>query len=362
MANYDEIVKLYQQDTSSEDVSASRFSGKNSSILKYPLNNQDDYGGTITFKARTPEYNTLGAKTLDFLKTVEDLAPVTETNLGTGAGNTSTQFRANEQRIANEQGFTSFASSPVDRKTTRTEALRNNIGSGRKCTLYLPGAIQIQDRVTYSNVDLGVLGAGIRQGILSNKSAGEIISDVGAGIRDTFGSIISSLRTGATSEEAQVAALRVFGASSRVSGAISSATGVALNPNRRAVLSGPELRSFSFSFKLVPTSQAEAESIEKIILFFREEMYPDAVEAAGISASFRYPAVFDIIMRYRTADGRYKKVATQLLPSFLQSVDVNYNQSGMSFHRDGRPQEATLTLNFTEERTLNKYDVAVLGY
>jgi len=72
MANYDEIVKLYQQDTSSEDVSASRFSGRNSSILKYPLNNQDDYGGTITFKARTPEYNTLGAKTLDFLKTVED--------------------------------------------------------------------------------------------------------------------------------------------------------------------------------------------------------------------------------------------------------------------------------------------------
>lgn len=356
MANYDEIVKQFQQDTSSTAVSASRFSNKIPAVLKYPLNNQDDYGGTITFRARTPEYNTLGSKTLDFLKTVEELAPVTETNAN------ADNFRANEQRIANQQGLSNFVNGPVERKTTRTEQLRPNIGSGRKCTLYLPGAIQIQDRVTYNNVDLGVLGAGIRQGILSDKSAGEIISDVGAGIRDTFGSLISSLRSGVATEEAQVAALRVFGASSKVSGAISSATGVALNPNRRAVLSGPELRSFSFSFRLVPTSQAEAESIEKIIKFFREEMYPDAVEAAGISASFRYPAVFDIIMRYRTSDGRYKKVATQLLPSFLQSVDVNYNQSGMSFHRDGRPQEATLTLNFTEERTLNKYDVAVLGY
>jgi len=349
MPNYDDIVQLYQQDTSSTAVSASRFSNRNPAVLKYPLNNQDDYGGTITFRARTPEYNTLGSKTLDFLKTVEQLDPITSADA--------------DQAISNKlDRDNSFFQGPVERKTTKTEALRPNIGDGRKCTLYLPGAIQIQDRVTYSNVDLGVLGAGIRQGILSNKSAGEIISDVGAGIRDTFGSLISSLRSGVASEEAQVAALRVFGASSKVSGAISSATGVALNPNRRAVLSGPELRSFSFSFRLVPTSQAEAESIEKIIQFFREEMYPDAVEAAGISASFRYPSLFDIIMRYRTADGRYKKVATQLLPSFLQSVDVNYNQSGMSFHRDGRPQEATLTLNFTEERTLNKYDVAVLGY
>lgn len=346
MPNYDDIVQLYQQDTSSTAVSASRFSNRNPAVLKYPLNNQDDYGGTITFRARTPEYNTLGSKAIDFL--APEYAPV----LG-GRGNVNPEFVKSVENAKKPS---------VERRTTKTETLRPLIGDGRKCTLYLPGAIQIQDRVTYSNVDLGVLGAGIRQGILSDKSAGEIIADVGAGIRDTFGSLISSLSSGVATEEAQVAALRVFGASSKVSGAISSATGVALNPNRRAVLSGPELRSFSFSFRLVPTSQAEAESIEKIIQFFREEMYPDAVEAAGISASFRYPSVFDIIMRYRTADGRYKKVATQLLPAFLQSVDVNYNQSGMSFHRDGRPQEATLTLNFTEERTLNKYDVAVLGY
>jgi hypothetical protein len=349
MPNYDDIVLQFQQDTSAGSVSASKFSNRNPAVLKYPLNNQDDYGGTITFRARTPEYNTLGSKTLDFLKSVDDLRDTTSA----GA----------DQAVTNKlDRDNSFFDGPVERKTTKTEQLRPNIGSGRKCTLYLPGAIQIQDRVTYNNVDLGVLGAGIRQGILADKSAGEIISEVGAGIRDTFGSLISSLRSGVATEEAQVAALRVFGASSKVSGAISSATGVALNPNRRAVLSGPELRSFSFSFRLVPTSPAEAESIEKIIKFFREEMYPDAVETAGVSASFRYPAVFDIIMRYRTADGRYKKVATQLLPSFLQSVDVNYNQSGMSFHKDGKPQEATLTLNFTEERTLNKYDVAVLGY
>ena len=251
MPNYDDIVKLYQLDTSSEAVSASRFSENNATILKYPLNNQDDYGGTITFRARTPEYNTLGSKAIDFL------APEY-----TGGSKAEQIIQADE--------FASVArsakKSSVERRTTKTETLRPNIGSGRKCTLYLPGAIQIQDRVTYSNVDLGVLGAGIRQGILSDKSAGDIISDVAGGIKDTFSSLITSLSTGAVSEEAQVAALRVFGASSTISGAISSATGVALNPNRRAVLSGPELRSFSFSFRLVPTSQAEAQvQIEPLV-------------------------------------------------------------------------------------------------
>ena len=108
----------------------------------------------------------------------------------------------------------------------------------------------------------------------------------------------------------------------------------------------------------------EAEEITKIIKFFREEMYPAAMIAGntGISAAFRYPSVFDIKMKYKTSDGIYKDVATKLLPCFLQAVDVNYNQTGMSFHSDGKPQQATLTLSFTEQRALTEYDVAIGGY
>ena len=352
MANYDEIIKNIQDDRTSAAAASSRFSERNPVLLRYPLNNQQDYGGTITFKARKPQFDTLGSKAIEFLAPDFGGAPPSGFPLSDPLAEPGRPGGFNEN----------LYKSKVDRKVTRTERLRPEIGTNRKCTLYLPGAIQIADKVSYSNVDLGILGAGIRQGILDQRSAGEIISDVAGGIKDTFGSLINSLRTGVGSEEAQIAAQRVFGASSTISGAISSATGVAVNPNRRAVLSGPELRNFAFTFRLVPTSPAEAESIEKIIQFFREEMYPDAVETAGVSAAFRYPSIFDIVMRYRTARGQYKKVATQLLPSFLQAVDVNYNQSGMSFHRDGKPLEATLTLNFTEERTLNRYDVAVRGY
>lgn len=346
MANYDNLVRQFQNDVTSDAIEASTFTKKDSTTLRYPLNNQDDYGGTVTFRARTPEYDTLGVKAIEFLK--PDFFD---------RDNQRTDAEIEQEILAAKQ-FEASAKQNV------TADARPGVGDSRKCTLYLPGAIQIQDRVTYNNVELGAIGAGVRSGIQSGASAGELISSAFGNIADNFASVIGAIRSGDafSSQEAQVAALRVLKGSAGVSGAISSATGVALNPNRRSILSGPELRSFSFSFKLIPTSPAEARSIEKIIQFFREEMYPEAIRRSGVSVAFTYPAVFDIIMRYKTANGQYKKVATQLLPSFLQSVDVNYNQSGMSFHSDGKPQEATLTLNFTEERTLNKYDVAVRGY
>jgi len=348
MAEYKELIKQYykgEQDTFQNNMTsaatlASSFSDTDDTNLRYPLDeSKSEYGGTITFKARQQKYQTLGDAAVGLLEDEGGRLGLTDS--------------ATSVNLAN------FTSS-VDRNYTATD----RIGK-RKCTLYLPSAIQIRDQVSYSNEPLGAMGAGIRAGIRSNQSASELVSAAVGGIGDTFGSLIGAIKSGtefAKTPEAQVAALKVFRSSSTVSGAISSATGVALNPNRRSILNGPELRTFTFTFQLIPTSKAEAVSIERIIQFFREEMYPEAQLIGGISAAYSYPSIFDIIMRYRTTDGKYKKVATQILPSFLTGVDVNYNQSGMSFHSDGRPQEASLTLNFTEERTLDKFDVAERGY
>jgi hypothetical protein len=319
--------------------------------FKYPISDDHGYGGKIMFTANKGDYATLGEKAIDFLKDDH-------------------RFKEQEKDDKDDKDDISapvteaFKKSVADRPTRSQKAGYKNISTGRKCTLYLPNAIQIQDKVGYSNIDLGPIGSAVSAGMTSTQSGSEIIAAVGGGIKDTFSSLVASLRGGAVSEEAQLAAMRVFGASSAISGAISSSTGVALNPNKRAVLSGPELRTFGFTFSLIPTSSKEAEEITKIIKFFREEMYPAAMIAGntGISAAFRYPSVFDIKMKYKTSDGIYKDVATKLLPCFLQAVDVNYNQTGMSFHSDGKPQQATLTLSFTEQRALTEYDVAIGGY
>ena len=50
MTEFPDIVQKYKDITNSaESVKASKF--QDGAILRYPLNNQDDYGGTITFRA-----------------------------------------------------------------------------------------------------------------------------------------------------------------------------------------------------------------------------------------------------------------------------------------------------------------------
>lgn len=304
--------------------------------FKFPLEDDGDYKGRITFKAYKTESNTLGELFQGFV---------------TGDPQ-STAAAAVDQQVARNQ-----ANADPGLSTTKRQ-IPQRVGSGRTCSLYLPQSIQFADRIEYTNVDLGIVGAGIAQGIASGLTGKEILTKAAGATLPDFESLQDAFFVGVQSEAAQVAALR---ASRRVSGgatgAIETTTGVTLNPNRRSTLRGVGLRQFRFAFKMIPTSQDEAEMIKGIVQFFREEMYPEARFISNISAAYRFPSKFEIKLSY---DG--KKVATGILPSFLESVDVVYNPNAMAFHTDGNPQETDISLNFVEERTLSKYDITNEGY
>ena len=151
---------------------------------------------------------------------------------------------------------------------------------------------------------------------------------------------------------AQIASLRLAkGLSPELQGAVETSTGISMNPNRRSSLRGVGVRQFRFAFKMIPTSQREAEEVKSIVQFFREEMYPDTSNE-GIDLALRFPSKFRIKMFYAN-----KRIATKILPSFLANVDVSYNSTGMSFHSDGNFQETDISLSFIEERALTKKDI-----
>lgn len=211
-----------------------------------------------------------------------------------------------------------------------------------------------QDRITYNNVDLGILGAGVEAGLQSGGDLGPSLKNA---LFNAFANIGDTINYGLGSPGAQVAAMRIAGKlNTGVAGAISSTTGISLNPNKRAILAGPEIRTFRFTFKMIPDSHEEAEEVKRIVRFFREEMYPESQREAGIQAAFRYPSIFDIQMKYRNKD-----VATYIKPSYLTDVAVQYNQSSMAFHSDGNFQETDITLTFTETVALTAQDI-VEGY
>lgn len=310
--------------------------------MRYPLTDQETYQGRVIFTARKNEEQNIFNKTLDAL-----IGAYVDEKVSSTLGSDSQIFQEAARKSERE------ALVAKDKGTFKSK-LPLRIGSGRKCTLYLPMSMGFQDRITYNNVDLGILGAGVEAGLQSGGDLGPSLKNA---LFNAFANIGDTINYGLGSPGAQVAAMRIAGKlNTGVAGAISSTTGISLNPNKRAILAGPEIRTFRFTFKMIPDSHEEAEEVKRIVRFFREEMYPESQREAGIQAAFRYPSIFDIQMKYRNKD-----VATYIKPSYLTDVAVQYNQSSMAFHSDGNFQETDITLTFTETVALTAQDI-VEGY
>lgn len=322
--------------------------------LKYPLENEQDYGGYITFTAKQEAPKPLGKWFVRLL--TDDQDTLKKFNLDKRSDETTPDLNPDGPNMVAPEAT-------VDAKRDDRPPLPDYIGSGRTCRLYLPQAIQFQDTVTYTNIDLGILGSVAENAVQNNATGAELLRSAWGNIKESFESLGEVMAKGFQTEAAQIAALRLSRRmNTGVAGAISTQTGIALNPNRRSVLQGPNLRNFRFAFKMIPTSPDEAKSIKSIVQFFREELYPEQTNDLGVSAALKYPSQFHIKMKYRTNDGKVKNVASGILPCHLTGVDVVYNPTGMAFHTDGEVQETDLNLQFTEIRTLTKRDVALGGY
>ena len=93
------------------------------------------------------------------------------------------------------------------------------------------------------------------------------------------------------------------------------------------------------------------------------EQLPEELGANGISMAYKFPNLMKIYAYYYKEDenGELEEIIpiiTRFLPAYLQSVDVTYNTSGMSFYDNGKFHDATLNVKFIEYRPLNKADIA----
>lgn len=253
-------------------------------------------------------------------------------------------------------------SDTIDRSTTLTDGEQRTRSTGRPSRtqldtvqLYLPSALNFRDAAEYTNVDLGMIGSAAAMGIRESKSGGQIMKDAGAKLIEQFSDLSEAFSAGLESQSAQVAALRATSSlAPSVNGAIETETGITLNPNRRSTFKGIGLRRFNFSFQLIPTSQKEAIAIKYIVGCFRHNLYPEAtgIGTDDLTTVLKFPSKFEIEAYYGS-----KKVGTNILPCFLEYVNVNYNPNAMAWHSDGEPQETVVELGFIEERALTKQDI-----
>ena len=232
---------------------------------------------------------------------------------------------------------------------TRTDA-DPSANTGQHVTLYLPQAFQLNEGVQYENIDLGAIGAGAAAAL----SGGQSLLQAGAaGVRRGAGGMVDAIKGNLSGEFGALIANRMASATPAGAG-VSSATRLATNPNTRSLFKNVNQRRFTFTFQMIPESQEEAIQIEKIIEFFRTELYPEEIGVGQVGLGYRFPNMMDISI---THSENFDNIITKILPCYLNDVAVQYNTQGMSFHKDGRFTDVSMTLNFTEYRPLNKQDV-----
>lgn len=213
---------------------------------------------------------------------------------------------------------------------------RNSIGS---VTLPVPSGIQDSNGCDWGSGNMNALeiAAGIAalQGIkgdfkgAANTAANAVGTATGAGAGDMKDAIAGLMAGAATGTGGQLLARTV---------------GAVINPNMELLFKGPTLRDFSFTYKLSPRSKEEAESIIRIIRFFKQGMSPIKSDS---NLFLKAPHTFKIQYKLRGEEdhpyiGKIKECA-------LKTVGVQYTPEGSyATYHDGTMASYQMTLSFSE--------------
>ena len=224
-------------------------------------------------------------------------------------------------------------------------------------TLYLPQSLLYQDTVQYRDVELGQRGL---TGLSALNSGSGLAASVMKGLSEGITDIFKIFTGGMNQQGGELLAARLINTlpgGGGVQGAASTALQTGLNPGTRILFDRPALRNFTFNFKLIPRSPAEAQQIQKIIKSFREEMYPEALTIGGIPLGYKFPNTYYISMGIQGTDIKLPRIQY----CYLRDVGITYNGTSGVFMEDGQPNEVDLALTFQEYRPLTKQDVQA-GY
>ncbi len=126
-------------------------------------------------------------------------------------------------------------------------------------------------------------------------------------------------------------------------------TGGILNPNLELLFNGPQLRPFSFNFKMTPRTKKESQQVRGIIKFFKKNM---AVKKDENLLFLRAPNTFLIKYLGKNDDeegSNLKNALNKIKECALVGFDVNYTPQGsyMTFE-DGSMVSYIITLSFKE--------------
>lgn len=145
--------------------------------------------------------------------------------------------------------------------------------------------------------------------------------------------------------------------------ALARSSGAVVNSNLELLFTGPNLRSFTFTFKLSARSKAEADNVVKIIRAFKQAM---SVKKSGGALYLVAPDTFRIT--YKLKGGGDHPYLNTFKECALTNMNVNYTPDG-NYNRfyDGPMTSYEMQLTFQElepvyDSDYNKVPELAIGY
>lgn len=132
-----------------------------------------------------------------------------------------------------------------------------------------------------------------------------------------------------------------------------------INPNTELLYSGTGLRQHGYTFKMIPQSKEEANSVIEIVERFKLACVPKEKAAAFGGAFKNFIGIPDLCkVSFIGSGGGENKYLPKYKTSAITSVNVNYVTDGQFVaYREGHPLGVVLTVSFTETKLVFDTDL-----
>ena len=203
-------------------------------------------------------------------------------------------------------------------------------------TLPIPGGISDTNMVEWGSDSVNVAEANFAG--IANAAIG---AGGGAGAKATDNKLNAVAANADAVKEAVKA--HFVSAATGLQNPLSRTQGAVLNPNMELLFNGPQLRPFSFTFKLSPRSEKESKSVRSIIRFFKQGMSPIRTES---NLFLKAPHTFQIQYLHKNKEHKF---INKIKECALQSFVVNYTPEGnYATFTDGAMVSYEIQMQFQE--------------
>ena len=182
--------------------------------------------------------------------------------------------------------------------------------------LPVPGNVLDNNNVDWSSNEMDPAKLALANAFFENVRDGGVdgLIDSAAGLAKAVGENSGDVKTGVA------AALTKAATGGDI---LSRATGAVINPNMELLFKGPQLRTFSITWRMSPRDYEEAEMVKKIIRMFKQSM---AVKRTPSQLFLISPNTY--ALRWLTAGNREHSWLPKIKECALTTFSVNYTPDG----------------------------------